>query len=525
MRLSLILLVLMVPVLFFAACSKGSRSAQGNSVPVSIEVEVYDRGTDGGKTDAANNAWTDWIKAKVLEDENIAVTFVPIPRSDEGQVLIARMAANSAPDLCFTYAIDNIRNWGIQGGVWDLMPYVEKYLPDLMEFMGEDPSIPGQNQAYHYKDVNTGVLYGIGNKLTFAPATTNTFIRKDWLEKLGLPEPTTTRQYYETLVAFKNNAAKLGVDKVIPLGMGPNVHYQANSLILCAMDPNISPRDKWTQTIDKNYILIPGVKDAIRTLNKWYNEGLIDPDFPLYKDDSTSLNLMKSGIVGSYGSTWDNPYRQNTGVNTYLAEAIPGAKYIPIDPHENAAGTHLKWGTSAAGSTLTSFVPKTSSKVEACLTYINWLCRYENYNFIQFGNEGVNHKVENGIKLPIGTTGPWIQNSGANIDYTPNINGFVVPNKDYGTVLGQSYPGIPPEDIGEAFRISCIDAKVDPYLSVTILSLAPVRQVLADKCSALLINAVTAKPGDFDRVWDTGIEDWLNSGARAVVEEQRAKYK
>lgn len=38
-------------------------------------------------------------------------------------------------------------------------------------------------------------------------------------------------------------------------------------------------------------------------------------------------------------------------------------------------------------------------------------------------------------------------------------------------------------------------------------------------------KAVTAAPEDFDAVWDAGIEDWLASGAREIIEERRAKYE
>jgi putative aldouronate transport system substrate-binding protein len=255
-----------------------------------------------------------------------------------------------------------------------------------------------------------------------------------------------------------------------------------------------------------------------------YIEGLIDPDFPLYNDDTAPSNVIKSGIVGAFQHNWDQPYRQNLQIQAELEKNIPGAKFIPIDPFTNSAGLTPKRGSPAAGG-LIFFIPKASKNPEAALRYANWISRYENYHFLQFGNEGINHTKVNGVEIPLAATGQWIQNSGVNVDYTMSINGYVTPSRTFGQVLSASYPGIPPDEVTAAYRISSLNAKVEPYVSATILSLASVRQVLVDKEKTLCVTLICAKPGEFDRVWDAGIKDWLGSGAQAVIDEQKAKYR
>jgi putative aldouronate transport system substrate-binding protein len=505
-----------------AGCAKSQEPA-GSGAAVAITVEVFDRGSDGGKTNPADNAWTDWIKAKVLEEENIAVTFVPVSRWTEEAALVARMAAQDAPDLCYSYSMDNVRNWGLQGGVYDLAPYVDTLLTDMQEMMGEDPAIPGQNLIWHSRDVDTGALYGISNRYMYT-ASHNTFIRTDWLDKLGLPVPTTTQQFYDTMTAFKNNAAKLGVSRVVPFLMTSDVRWQVYNILLSFMDPALPVKDRWINTVAERQLLVPGVKEAFRFLNKMFNDGLIDPNFPLYNDDQTPSDLMKSGIVGAFQHNWDQPYRQNLQIQTELEKNIPGAKYIPIDPFTDTAGLTPKRGSPAAGG-LIFFVPKTCKNPEAALRYANWISRYENYHFLQFGNEGVNHVITNGIEVPIPATGPWIQNSGANVDYTMTVNGYAVSSDHFGQVLSASYPGIPPEDVTDAYRIASTNAKVEPYVPATILSIVPVRQVLVEKERVLSVNLICAKPGEFDRLWDAGIKDWLASGAQSVIDEQQSKYR
>jgi putative aldouronate transport system substrate-binding protein len=45
-------------------------------------------------------------------------------------------------------------------------------------------------------------------------------------------------------------------------------------------------------------------------------------------------------------------------------------------------------------------------------------------------------------------------------------------------------------------------------------------QVLNDKADALIAQAITARPADFDRVWDAGLADWMASGGQAVMDER-----
>jgi putative aldouronate transport system substrate-binding protein len=78
---------------------------------------VFDRGTDWGRSDPTNNNWTKWIQEKILKDENIAVTFVTVPRSQDVESLNTMMAAGNAPDVCFSYEGNLVNSFRSQGGL------------------------------------------------------------------------------------------------------------------------------------------------------------------------------------------------------------------------------------------------------------------------------------------------------------------------------------------------------------------------------------------------------------------------
>jgi putative aldouronate transport system substrate-binding protein len=154
-----LLTLLAASAVLFAA---GGQQAQGTSSgPVKLTVEIFDRGTDGGKTDPTSNKWTQWIREKLLKDENIDVTFVAVPRWTEIEALVNLFASNSAPDVCYTYLSENIQNWADQGGLFDLSPHINTTLKDPNDFLGPDATIPGKRMIERNVNLSTGNIFSI----------------------------------------------------------------------------------------------------------------------------------------------------------------------------------------------------------------------------------------------------------------------------------------------------------------------------------------------------------------------------
>lgn len=487
-----------------------------------ITVEIFDRGTDGGKTDPTNNYYTDWIKQKALEELNIGVTFVAVSRWEETDQLNNLMAAGTAPDVCLTYSGDLIANYRDLGGLADLAPYVDTLLPDLKEFLGPDLALPGRDMIMRNMNMDTGEVFSIPAR-RMNTAGINTFIRKDWLDKLGLPLPTTKEEFYDALLAFKTqDPGGVGKDKVVPFTMTSDVRWRAANIIECFVDPNISRKDRWVNTVVDRGFLLPGYKEGVRYLNKMYQDGLIDNQFMLYTDDTESDNLIKSGVVGAFMHNWDQAYRDTPGLLRDLKVNYPDAEIVSIDPFKNSAGKTEKMQYDAAG--VNFFVPASSKNVEGALRYINWLSKFENRYYLQIGDEGVTHEMVDGVPKIIPATGEKIMNSPQNIDYTIMINGIDVGDPDkYGQALAQSYT-VDPQLIVDAYADAMRDARPSIIVPVQLSAAGPVNQVLVDKGETLLAEAVTCNPNDFDKVWDDGIKDWLASGAQDVINERAEKY-
>jgi putative aldouronate transport system substrate-binding protein len=305
--------------------------------------------------------------------------------------------------------------------------------------------------------------------------------------------------------------------------MSSDVRWAAGVIIDSFIDPFLSSKERWINTVVDRYALLPGYKEGIRYLNRMYNADLIDKDFPLYKSEDTMNNLIKSGVVGSFGGNWDQPFRENVSLMADLQKNIPDALYVPIDSFPSADGLTHKRGTGAT-SGLVFFIPSSSKDPKAALRYANWLARSENYYFLQFGPEGIIHEIVNGVPKMKNVGGRWILNSAANIDYTFSINGYVMETPELtARVLANSYPW-PPEYITEAYMISSNNAIPEPVVPATLYASGPLTQTLTDKAAVFYIESIVAKPDDFDKVWSNGINDWLFSGAQSIIDERRAKY-
>ena len=102
--------------------------------------------------------------------------------------------------MSYTYSDGTIETYFKQDAVMDLAPLLEEYaeyLTDMTEFFGT-------NLTWKL-DPNEGTIYAIP-AVRIETSRVNTFVREDWLEKLGLSIPTTTQEFEEMLVAFKDNA-------------------------------------------------------------------------------------------------------------------------------------------------------------------------------------------------------------------------------------------------------------------------------------------------------------------------------
>lgn len=491
-----------------------------------ITVEVYDRGNTGGSK-PEDNFYTQYIKDGMLRDHNVEVTFVPVPRWTEGEVINNLLAGNQAPDISITYSYPTIQTYANMGGILDLGPFVEEYkdlLPDMWNYLTEE-------NIYWDKDPDTGTLWALESRLNILNRI-NTFVREDWLEKLSLEAPKTLQEFENMLIAFRDNASTLlGADakNMIPFSLSFDVGWRADHLTSSYVPNDITDKDIFTYGFDDRKLLLPNYKEGIKTLNKWYNEDLIWKDFSLYPaGDTTEDNLMKMGYVGAFMHNWDYPYRNGEdSIQAGLQKLVgPDAAYIAIEPFANEAGVYKKFLSGPVDRKI--FFPATNKEPLASLLYVNWISKLENRIFLQFGEEGVTHEtLPDGSKKTLAAEGDKIMNSPANIDYTITSNGLDLGDPEL-TVksIANGYAGIDSKYIEIASQITTHEGRIDKNVNVGAIKAEDgLGQALKEKRDTLLNKAVVAPVDKFDAEYDSGMKDYLNSGGQAIIDERKAAWE
>lgn len=542
------ILALVLGATMLAGCTKApsssSESAPGSNpvqsdTPASVEglvdgkftetrkitVEVFDRANDGG-SDPTNNVFTEYIKKGMLEKHNVEVTFVAVPRWTEVEQMNNLLAAGTAPDICVTYSYPTIQTYALMGGVTDLAPIIKENIdlaPNLHDLLGDA-------NLYWDEDPQNGTLWAIESYLAINNGL-KTFVREDWLKKLNLEKPTTRQQFEDMLVAFRDNADKLlgaEVSKMVPFLTTYDVSWNTTPIITSFTPEKFSDEDAYIYGFDDRKFLYPGTKEAIRLINKWYNDGLIWKDFPLYgAGDTTPHNMIKAGYVGAYIQNWDVLFRD--GEDSIFAalkrNAGEDAAFITVNPFENDEGKKTKYYPAPTDRKI--FFPSTNKEPIASLLYLDFISDIETRKFLQIGNEGINHEVlESGAIKSIVATGENIMNSGNNIDYTLTVNGLDLGDDELTKKsVAVGYASVDPAYVEDAFVTPEEEKRYGKQVNVgAIAAEEGVGNSLTEKRDAILNQSVVAKPEDFDKIWDSGVQDYLNSGAQAIMDERREKY-
>ena len=485
-----------------------------SKAPVTLTVEVFDRGVVGG-TPADNNFYSKWIQTEFAKtNPNIKLKFVTAPRWQEVNKLNVWMASNQAPDICLTYDVNSVFNYYKDGGLTQLDTALNAYGPQLKEFLGKDVLSRGRYYGGQWSVPAKRIMN----------ARIATWIRQDWLDILNMKAPATTMEYYNTMKAFKEkNPARVG--KVVPMALTQDVAWTANFLL----ESYITDKTDYTRylTGDNLRILAPGYKDGVWFLNKMYNEGLIGTEFPLDRD-GTLLNAdFTKGFVGSYLSNYDAPLRSSgEGYIPKMVKKFPTFKFVPIDPFTDKDGITTKQVYDQAG--LRMLIPKASEKrVNEAIQYLNWMANKDVIFFLQYGEEGVTHTIKDGLPIYQATTGEKFFNSPNNIDYTIIVNGIQAGDQETNLKVNSlAYGADKLEDLFlQSYNISIRNGYVAPVLSIPCDAEAKYANTLKEKGYEVYAKVVTCKPSEFEAVWTKMLNEFMKAGGQEVLDQRRLAWK
>lgn len=253
------------------------------------------------KATASMKDYTEMRLWQVLgEKANCTFTFVHPPMGKELEQFNLLRVSGDYPDVIYW---ENWLNPTTVGGpekalndnfIIPMNDLMAQYAPNFTKLMNESEDI---KRAVTTDD---GTFYGFP-LLRYNQSMKGVWgflVRQDWLDTLGLEKPTTIDEYHDMLVAFRDGDPNgNGQKDEVPL----STWMEGSNSVLMTKITNIWGVNHDFSVQDKKAVYGPYTEEwrqAVTTLNQWYSEGLIDPDFAV-NDERQYEDKCISNVVGA----------------------------------------------------------------------------------------------------------------------------------------------------------------------------------------------------------------------------------
>lgn len=291
-------LTLFLLVLFPAGCSfSGSSAVTSNIKEESIKkpskitamFDIIVKSEDG----------QDKLVEEYKKQTGIDLVIMQPPHNQYDEKLRLAFSSNDIPDLVEVGATDYV-NLASQGAFISLDSYMNN----------SEPIKKINNMFIDSIRLKDGKVYGF--PLSKGGGTV-TYIRKDWLDNLGLKIPSTWDELYEIMEAFTfkdpDQNGKNDTFGYTAAGLGPGSEaYLRDFLQRGSMD--FTKKDgKWVDAFTQ-----PEMKEAILRLKKAYNDKVLDTEF--FTNQTSNMREKfyngKAGIFNYWSGTWANTIYDTT---------------------------------------------------------------------------------------------------------------------------------------------------------------------------------------------------------------------
>lgn len=391
------LAMLLITSVLAAGCQKSTdtetdSNPAGTQSPKSTEAAAApEQSKEKYEIEAAEISWgtnlpagdQDFVKQELDKKLNIDLQIFSVAsQEDYVNQLNVRIASGDYPDLFQVNDRSNLIQYAKTGALLDLTPYMDK-LQDYSKFVGEDTIKKG---SYN------GKIYALPQ--VPGGSFSSTWIRKDWLETLNLSVPTTIDELFDVARAFTENDPD-GNNKKDTFGFSGQKLETFRAVFGgygVAWDMNLFIKDKQL----KASAYEPAMKDALTTVKKFIDAGVVDPDF-LINDGPMVQQKAIQGKVGIVALGWD--LMDKDQAREQIKAVNPNAQWIPIPTVAGPVGTYERtYDIGAAGTmfVIPAALEKEPEKLERVFELLNYVSSEEGNRLVQFGIEGRHYNMVDG---------------------------------------------------------------------------------------------------------------------------------
>ena len=307
------------------------------------------------------------------------------------------VSSGEVPEIYFggsdPYSLDVYEKLGQAGFIYDAAPYVAKYTslstlikPELIKYRKTDTT--GQHNWFIPTQTGRGndLIHNAGGGL---------YLRKDFLDKLGMEYPTNMDQYLTYLKRCKDEIKTVNGKAVIPVVFNENLGGNWD-IVSCFMPmERLSLGFDWKNNFkayNYQYTNSPELIKAMKFLNMLYTTGLLDKEAPALKREQYAQKIS-SGVVASMGASW---WDMNTFSDNAKTE-VPDIMYVQSKPLEDASEPiqYRKW-TNNVGmfSTITVSKKLDEETVNHYLAMLDYFAGLDGQVLVQAGLPGKSFEID-----------------------------------------------------------------------------------------------------------------------------------
>ena len=315
-----------------------------------------------------------------LEQFNIELQTETAISTEIMSTLNARLASGeSMPDIFDVgFTIQRAVELYEQGRILGLSQLIKDYAPEIERRMiTENPSL-----AIAHSTSDGEILRIPSVEESIQHEIYVMHIRYDWLRELSLDVPTTPDEFLDTLIAFREN--DMNGDGRQNEIFSPGSFVTFNATLSTAFDvPKLSAaNDSWWVDEDGkiyNTMVSDNAKDFVEFVQKMGEAGVLDVEYTNTTADAINQKRYNNLVSGITGAWWDSVV-----LDVQIAEKVPGAEYVPMEPLKSASGDQFILRRNNNGWD-PHYLSSTCADPVGCIKLLNWCYTKEGTQILYFG--------------------------------------------------------------------------------------------------------------------------------------------
>lgn len=487
--------------------SSATQEAEGISLPLTeepITLTVF-AAMDSNLTGIINDYNENGFFEELEKRTGVHLDFIIPAAGNEKEAYNLMIASGELADIITHngYSYPEGLDAAVDDGYYlDLTPYLDTCLSDYNRVRTSDPVMEKSTTTDKGRVVGLHILYTEKQGPWMGMQ-----IRKDWLDELGLEVPETYDELEEVLKAFKEKK-----NAYAPISIGKKGTMETSH----ALSAGYGVLESYQQ-VDGNVIYGPvedGWREYLTMLNRWYEEGLIDPDFMTNGGWQVDTGMVLNGETG----VWNAMY---TMISQY--EAGGDIEVVPMTSPVKEKGDklHIRREDGYVGNAVT---------ISADCKYPEIAMKLWNYLYSEEGSLLANYGIE-------GDTFNYV-------DGKPQVSDKITHNDQYSMSQAQALYLMPPSRFGglydwtrELASVPAKDVKAfdiwsvadDSYIipsriSYTSEEASEFAKIDAEVSTYMEENSVKFITGvlDIDKEWDNYVQSLKDLGVEKAIAIKQA---